>query len=101
MSYIQELAFRIIDVTRRGGFSFEQAPLPIFFLLYTKKAGKLAKLDIHELAFFYDGERNSDELMLELYGKFLNAVQLNLSGKHMYRELISLLNQYNDNEYQK
>ena len=49
MSYIQELAFRIIDVTRRGGFSFEQAPLPIFFLLYTKKAGKLAKLDIHEL----------------------------------------------------
>lgn len=101
MSYIQELAFRIIDVTRRGGFSFEQAPLPIFFLLYTKKAGKLAKLDIHELAFIYDGERNSDELILELYGKFLNAVQLNLSGKHMYRELISLLNQYNDNEYQK
>lgn len=101
MSYIQELAFRIIDVTRRGGFSFEQAPLPIFFLLYTKKAGKLAKLDIHELAFIYDGERNSDELMLELYDKFLNAVQLNLSGKHMYRELISLLNQYNDNEYQK
>lgn len=101
MSYIQELAFRIIDVTRLGGFSFEQAPLPIFFLLYTKKAGKLAKLDIHELAFIYDGERNSDELMLELYGKFLNAVQLNLSGKHMYRELISLLNQYNDNEYQK
>lgn len=101
MSYIQELAFRIIDVTRRGGFSFEQAPLPIFFLLYTKKAGKLAKLDIHELAFVYDGERNSDELILELYGKFLNAVQLNLSGKHMYRELISLLNQYNDNEYQK
>ena len=101
MSYIQELAFRIFDVTRRGGFSFEQAPLPIFFLLYTKKAGKLAKLDIHELAFIYDGERNSDEVMLELYGKFLNAVQLNLSGKHMYRELISLLNQYNDNEYQK
>ena len=101
MSYIQELAFRIFDVTRRGGFSFEQAPLPIFFLLYTKKAGKLAKLDIHELAFIYDGERNSDELILELYGKFLNAVQLNLSGKHMYRELISLLNQYNDNEYQK
>lgn len=101
MSYIQELAFRIIDVTRRGGFSFEQAPLPIFFLLYTKKAGKLAKLDIHELAFIYDGERNSDELILELYGKFLNAVQLNLSGKHMYSELISLLNQYNDNEYQK
>ena len=101
MSYIQELAFRIIDVTGRGGFSFEQAPLPIFFLLYTKKAGKLAKLDIHELAFIYDGERNSDEVMLELYGKFLNAVQLNLSGKHMYRELISLLNQYNDNEYQK
>ena len=101
MSYIQELAFRIIDVTRRGGFSFEQAPLPVFFLLYTKKAGKLAKLDIYELAFIYDGERNSDELMLELYDKFLNAVQLNLSGKHMYRELISLLNQYNDNEYQK
>ena len=101
MSYIQELAFRIIDVTRRGGFSFEQAPLPVFFLLYTKKAGKLAKLDIYELAFIYDGERNSDELILELYGKFLNAVQLNLSGKHMYRELISLLNQYNDNEYQK
>ena len=101
MSYIQELAFRIIDVARRGGFSFEQAPLPIFFLLYTKKAGKLAKLDIHELAFIYDGERNSDELILELYGKFLNAVQLNLSGKHMCRELISLLNQYNDNEYQK
>lgn len=101
MSYIQELAFRIIDVTRRGGFSFEQAPLPIFFLLYTKKVGRLSKLDINQLAFFYDGERNSDELMLELYGKFLNAVQLNLSGKHMYRELISLLNQYNDNEYQK
>lgn len=101
MSYIQELAFRIIDVTRRGGFSFEQAPLPTFFLLYTKKVGRLSKLDINQLAFFYDGERNSDELMLELYGKFLNAVQLNLSGKHMYRELISLLNQYNDNEYQK
>lgn len=101
MSYIQELVFRIIDVTRRGGFSFEQAPLPTFFLLYTKKVGRLSKLDINQLAFFYDGERNSDELMLELYGKFLNAVQLNLSGKHMYRELISLLNQYNDNEYQK
>ena len=51
MSYIQELAFRIIDVTRRGGFSFEQAPLPTFFLLYTKKVGRLSKLDIHELAF--------------------------------------------------
>lgn len=101
MRNIHELAFRIVDITRRGGFSFEQAPLPTFFLLYTKKVGRLSKLDIHELAFIYDGERNSDELMLELYGKFLNAVQLNLSGKHIYRELISLLNQYNDNEFQQ
>lgn len=101
MSYIQELVFRIIDVTRRGGFSFEQAPLPTFFLLYTKKVGKLTTFDINQLAFIYEGEQNSDELMLELYDKFVNAVQLNLNGRHMYRELISLLNQYNDNEFQK
>lgn len=99
MYYSLQLTSRIIDTTRGNSIPFEYLPLPVFFLLYAKKTGKLSKLDNERLAFIYDGENESDELLLGLYGKFMNAKNTDINGKHAYRSLISFLNSYDDIEF--
>lgn len=101
MVYGLQLTSRIIDTTRDNSIPFEYLPLPVFFLLYAKKTGKLSKLDHEYLAFVYDGEKESDELLLGLYGKFMNAINTDINGKHAYRSLISFLNSYDDIEFKK
>ena len=94
-----ELASQIVEITRGNSIPFVNLPLPTFFLLYTKKIGKLKQLDSERLAFIYNDKDESDELLLGLYGKFMSAVQLDLNGKYAYRSLISFLNSYDDNEF--
>ena len=98
MEFVSKLIRIIINSYRIS----DQNSLPIFFLLYAKKVGVLRQMDLQYLAFGIDKKNHYDDaILLELYGRFQNATNLNQTEKHAYRSLIMMLNDIDDNLYQE